>query len=130
MKISTKALHWLPRIMCILAILFVSLFALDAFTPELTLWQQIGDFLVHLIPSFILLTLLFIAWKWEFVGGIIFVVIGIGLSPVVFIHNFKMNDSVWMSLGIISIITIPFAIIGILFIVSHYKKKKLVEPKD
>ena len=130
MKISTKVLHWLPRIMCILTILFVSLFALDAFTPELTLWQQIGDFLVHLIPSFILLTLLFIAWKWEFVGGIIFTVIGLGLSTVVFIHNFKMNDSIWMSLGIISAITIPFAIVGILFIVSHYRKKKLVESND
>jgi len=123
MKTSTKVLHWLPRIMCILAILFVSLFALDAFSPELTFWQQIGAFLIHLIPSFILLVLLLVAWKWELIGGIIFTIIGLGLSPVVFMHNFKMNNSVWMSLGIILSITIPFAIVGILFIVGHYRKK-------
>ena len=125
MKISTKVLHWLPRILCILAILFVSIFALDAFSPELSLWQQIGAFLIHLIPSFILLALLILAWKREFIGGIIFILIGLGLSPIVFSHNYRMNHSVVMSIGIILTITIPFAIVGILFIVSHYRKKKL-----
>ncbi|MCK5401930.1 MAG: hypothetical protein KAJ28_09885 [Flavobacteriaceae bacterium] len=129
---STKVLYWSPRIVCILAILFVSLFAFDAFTPELTFWQQIGAFIMHLIPSFILLILLIISWKWEFIGGIIFTVIGFGLSPLVFIHNYNMNHSVWMSLGIISLITIPFAIVGILFILSHFRRKKerLLESKQ
>ena len=124
MKKSTRVFHWLPRIICILAILFVSLFALDAFTPELTIWQQIGAFLIHLIPSFILLALLIIAWKWEFIGGIIFTIIGLGLSPFVFVHNYKMNQSIWMSLGIILTITIPFVVVGVLFIVSHFRKKQ------
>ena len=124
MKKSTKVFHWLPRIICILAILFVSLFALDAFAPELTIWQQIGAFLIHLIPSFILLALLIIAWKWEFIGGIIFTIIGLGLSPFVFVHNYKMNESIWMSLGIILTITIPFVFVGVLFIVSHFRKKQ------
>jgi hypothetical protein len=124
MKKSSKVFHWLPRIICILAILFISLFALDAFEPELTIWQQIGAFLVHLIPSFILLVLLIVTWKWEFIGGIIFTLIGLGFSPFIFMHNYKMNQSVLMSLGIILAITIPFVIVGILFIVSHNQKKK------
>jgi len=124
MKTSTKVFHWLPRIICILAILFISLFALDAFAPELTFWQQIGSFLLHLIPSFILFGLLLIAWKWEYIGGIIFTLIGLLLSPIVFIHNYEMNDSIWMSLGIISAITIPFAVVGILFFISYYRKKR------
>jgi len=124
MKKSIKVFHWLPRIICILAILFISLFAADAFAPELTIWQQIGDFLIHLIPSFILVALLIVAWKWEYIGGIIFIVIGLGFSPVIFIHNHNMNHSVWMSLGIILTITIPFVVVGILFIVSHFKKNK------
>ena len=124
MKKSTKVIHWLPRIICILAILFVSMFALDAFDSELTIWQQIGDFLMHLIPSFVLIILLIIAWKWEFIGGIIFTLIGLGLSPFIFMHNYKMNHSVWMSLMTILIITMPFVIVGILFIVSHNQKKK------
>ena len=124
MKKSIKIFHWLPRIICMLAILFVSLFAADAFAPGLTIWQQLGGFTIHLIPSFILLAFLVVAWKWEYIGGIIFIIIGLGLSLFVFIHNYKMNDSIWMSLGIILSITIPFVIVGVLFIVSHFMKKK------
>ena len=124
MKTSIKVLHWTPRIICILAILFISLFALDSFSPDLTIWRQIGDFLKHLIPSFVLIILLIVAWKWEFIGGIIFTLIGLGFSPFIFMHNYKMNQSVWHSLTTILIITMPFVIVGILFIVSHKKKKK------
>ncbi len=124
MKKSVKVFHWLPRVICILSILFVSLFAADAFAPELTIWQQLVTFIIHLIPSFILLVFLIIAWKWEYIGGLIFIIIGLGLSPIVFMHNYKMNQSIGLSLGIIMAITIPFAIVGILFIVSHYQKKK------
>jgi hypothetical protein len=35
MRASIKLLHWLPRTLCMLAILFVSLFALDAFASGL-----------------------------------------------------------------------------------------------
>jgi hypothetical protein len=124
MKTSVRLFHWLPRIFCILAILFISLFAADAFAPGLTIWQQLGAFFIHLIPSFILLALLIVAWKWEFIGGIIFTVIGLGLSPFVFMINYKMNHSTWVSLGIILMITIPFVVVGILFIISHNMKKK------
>jgi len=124
MKNSIKVFYWLPRIICIIAILFVSLFAADAFAPELSIWQQLGAFIMHLIPSFILLALLIVAWKWELIGGIIFMIIGLGLSPFVFMHNYKMNHSIGMSLVIILSITIPFVIVGILFIVSHFLKKK------
>ena len=124
MKKSIKVFHWLPRIICILAILFVSLLAADAFSTELTIWQQLGAFIIHLIPSFILLAFLIVAWKWEYIGGIIFIIIGLGLSPFVFVHNYKMNNSIWMSLGIILSITIPFVIVGVLFIVSYFLKKK------
>jgi len=127
MKKSTKIFYWSPRVLCILAILFVSLFALDAFSPELSIWQQIGGFLIHLIPSFILLALLILAWKREFIGGIIFIIIGLGLSPIVFSHNYRMNHSIFMSLGIILTITIPFAIVGALFIISHFKRKKSID---
>ena len=124
MKVSLKLVHWTPRIICILAILFVSIFAFDAFNSEKTIWQQIGDFLIHLIPSFVLTILLIIAWKREFIGGIIFILIGLVFSPFIFVHNYNMNQSVWMSLMIILMITMPFVIAGILFIVSYKMRKK------
>ena len=124
MKTSIRVFHWLPRVICILAILFISIFAADAFAPGLTIWQQLRGFLMHLIPSFILLALLIVAWKWEYIGGIIFTIIGLGLSPFIFMHNYNMNHSVGMSLGIILLITFPFVVVGILFIISHFMKKK------
>jgi len=130
MKKSISVFHWIPRIICILAILLLSMFALDSFAPGQTIWQQLGAFFIHLIPSFILLVLLIISWKWEYIGGVIFVVIGLGFSPIIFIHNYKMNHSIWMSLSIILLITIPFIVAGILFIVSHWQKRKSADNKN
>jgi len=123
MKISITVFHWLPRIICILAILFISVFAIDAFEPGLTIWHQLGAFMMHLMPSFVLLALLVVAWRWELIGGILYTIIGLALSPLVYIHNYDMNHSVGMSLGIIAMITFPFVVVGILFIVSYVKKK-------
>jgi hypothetical protein len=124
MNKTLQLFHWLPRVICIIAILFVSMFALDAFAPGQTFWHQIGAFIMHLIPSFILIALLIVAWKWEYIGGIIFVVIGLALSPFIFNLNYQRNHSFWTSLSIILIITLPFIIVGILFIISHFLKKK------
>jgi len=119
-----KIIHWIPRILCILAILFVSMFALDAFQPNLTIWEQIGGFLMHLIPSFILIVFLILTWKYELVGGIIFALIGLVFSPIIFRHNYAMNQSVSMSMIVIASITFPFILVGMLFIWSHFLKKK------
>jgi hypothetical protein len=50
MEKSIRVLHWVPRILCIMAVLFISMFALDAFSPGQTIWQQLGAFFLHLIP--------------------------------------------------------------------------------
>jgi hypothetical protein len=132
MKTTIGLIHWLPRIICILAILFVSMFALDSFAPELTIWQQLGAFMMHLIPSFVLLVFLIVAWKWELIGGIIFTLIGVGLSPFIFLLNHNRNHfTVGASIGVVLAINLPFVIVGILFITSHFlKKRKLAETKS
>ena len=127
MKTSSKIIYWGPRILCILAILFVSMFAADSFDPKLTIWQQIGGFLIHLIPVYILIILLVIAWKWELIGGILFALIAVGLSPSLYIHNFRMNHSVWITLSVLLMISFPFFLVGGLFILSYFKNKKQVK---
>lgn len=125
MKSSLKLFHWLPRIICIVAILFVSLFALDAFEHGKSTRQQLTDFFMHMIPSLILLVFLLVAWKWELAGGIIFTVIGISMSPVIFLHNYRVNHySIAECINVILMITFPFIVVGVLFIISHFKKKK------
>ena len=129
MKTSVKIIHWLPRIICIIAILFISLFAFDVFSPEHTIWQQIRDLLMHLIPSFILIAILLYAWRWEYSGGIIFTIVGIGFSPFIFMKNYNMNHSIGMSTVIVLAITIPFLVVGVLFIVSYFMKKNRNQAK-
>ena len=124
MKKSVSIYRWSARVICILAILFVSLFALDSFDPELTIWEQISDFLIHLTPTYILIVLLVVAWKWEQIGGVLFIILGIFASPFVFNLNYNMNNSIWMSLSVLLMITFPFIVIGILFLISNRKANK------
>ena len=119
MKKKQRVLFWAPRIIAIMAILFVSLFALDAFQPELTFQEQILGFLIHMIPSFILIVVLILAWKWEVFGGILFLLIGLGMSPFIFINNYRHNQSVGLSLVIIASLCLPFVLAGVLFILSR-----------
>lgn len=124
MKANLKIVHWAPRVVAILTILFVSLFAFDSFSAEKTFWKQILDFTLHLVPSFLLISILILAWKSELLGGIIFILLGLILSPFVFNMNYAHNQSVAYSLLIILIITFPLILSGILFVISHYLKKK------
>ena len=100
------------------------MFALDAFEGTDTLWVKLGHFFVHLIPSFVLLLVFFVANKWEKVGGILFIVIGSALSLPVFSLNYRMNESVGMSLGIVAALTGPFIVVGTLFVISSRLKNE------
>lgn len=117
-----KFLPIIPRILSILAIAFVSLFALDSFDHG-SISEQIQAFLIHMIPSFILMIILAIAWKRELIGGILYIIIGITLSPFIFTHNYRMNHSILTSIEIIAMITFPFILSGCLFVWSHFRKK-------
>lgn len=125
MRTSTKALQWIPRILCILAILFVSMFALDAFSPERTFLQNALALLMHLIPSLVLLAVLIVAWKWEKTGGIVLTLVGIILLILLFRLNYHRNQfSLIQSIINSSLICLPFVVSGVLFILSHNRKNK------
>lgn len=124
MSKGLAVLRWTPRILCILSILFISMFALDSFDGGKPVQDQIIEFLIHLIPSFVLIVILLIAWFREFTGGLILMVIGLGLSPLIFIGNYNRNESVAMSLLIIATITFPLILTGFLFIISFFVRRK------
>jgi hypothetical protein len=124
LKTSDNVLRWLPRILCIIAILFISLFAWDSFSPYRTFWQNMATLMVNLIPSFVLLAVLIIAWKWEKAGGIILVIISLILFIFVFKLNYERTHSIGTSFIITLILDIPFVLSGILFLRSHFRRKK------
>jgi hypothetical protein len=63
-------------------------------------------------------------WKGGLIIGIIILVFGIIFSVYIFIHNYDMNHSVLGTMFITLIISIPFVLVGILFIRNHYKMIK------
>jgi hypothetical protein len=69
-----KVIHWAPRVAAILIIFFVSLFSLDVFVMEASPLELLGGFLMHNIPSIIMLVLLVLAWKRPVVGFVAFLV--------------------------------------------------------
>jgi hypothetical protein len=76
-----KVIHWAPRVASIMIIFFMSLFSLDVFGLGSSLLEELGGFLMHNIPSFAMLVLLFFAWKrpavgfWAFLAaGVVFVI--------------------------------------------------------
>ena len=74
MNTSTKRLlFWTPRVLCILLAMFLSVFALDVFGEGYGFWQTIGALLLHLVPVYIVVIALVIAWRWEWVGAILFI---------------------------------------------------------
>lgn len=92
-----KFLYWLPRILAILFIGFVGLFALDAFGQP----QWFLALVMHLIPSFVLVVVTIVAWRNELVGGWLF--LGAG-GMLLFLSSFESL-----------IVSVPAFVIGVLF---------------
>ena len=119
----TKLIYWIPRILGLGMVFFLSLFASDAFAEEAPLTAQIKDFALHLLPALAVLLILLRAWKRQRLGGLIFTVLGFGLSPYLFMLNYRINDSIWISLSVIALITLPLIVIGLLFLREAQKQK-------
>ena len=56
---------------------FLSLFALDVFTEETGFWEEMLALLIHLVPVYMVVIALVVAWKWEWVGAILFIALAI-----------------------------------------------------
>lgn len=112
---ENKILCWIPRVLAILFVVFISLFALDAFGEDGTIGEMMIGFLIHLIPSLILLGLLIVAWKCKTIGGWLFIIAGI-----IFTAFFETYGDVITFL----IISGPLFLIGALFLFSAMRDSK------
>jgi hypothetical protein len=105
-------LLWLPRILAILFIIFISLFALDIFEMGLTGWDVVVGLFMHLIPSFVCIAILIIAWRWQLPGGILFLLAG-------FCFAILIRGYMWIAVPLFVI-----ALLFLLFWLIHDRKKK------
>ncbi len=76
-RLPRSPLFWAPRVLCLLFAAFISLFALDVFEGNQGFWETTFAVLMHLIPTALLLTVLAVAWRWEWVGAVAFPALGV-----------------------------------------------------
>lgn len=111
---KTKIVVWLPRVLGIVFVLFLSLFATDVFN-EYSGWEAAGGFLIHLIPSFVLLAIVAVAWKWELFGAAAFFA---GAVFYVYVAGF---DRPWTWYAFISG---PALVVAALYLAAWFVKRK------
>lgn len=77
---------WTPRILCAGMAIFLSLFALDSFHEGKGIWAGVGAFLVHLVPTYIVLGVLALAWRRPWLGALGMGAAGIGYWAMAWRH--------------------------------------------
>ena len=110
--------YWLPRILAIFYIGFLALFALDVFIPGKDIMYYATALFMHLIPNFILTAVLFVAWKREQLGGILFIILA-------FVMSLYFRNPLQVSVMLFG----PLMFIGALFLIHNWfagKKARLV----
>ncbi len=111
-----RVLFWTPRVLCILFAIFLSVFALDVFSEGYGLWQTIGALLLHLVPTFIVVIALVIAWRREWIGAVLFC--GLAVFYVVWF---------WGRFPLVAYLFIsgPLALVGVLFLFNWIYRSQL-----
>lgn len=114
-KKTYKALYWFPRVLSILFVVFLSMFALDVIGQGYGFWQTVAALLLHLIPSFVLLAAALLAWRYELAGAAIFLLFGFW-----YIWEAREHPSWW------PVISGPAFLVAVLYWTSWYYKNKTV----
>jgi hypothetical protein len=111
---AQRLLFWTPRCLALFFALFLSAFALDVFAESRGFWRTALSFLIHLLPAALMIVVLLIAWRWERLGGTLFLVFGVlALVPL------WSNGESWMPTLILAA---PPLLIGLLFLLDwHFR---------
>ncbi|MBW2967235.1 hypothetical protein KY362_01990 [Candidatus Woesearchaeota archaeon] len=123
-KTIEKFIFWTPRILSILFILFLTMFSLDIFDLGLGFWGTVLGLLIHNIPSFVLTIILIISWKYEIVGGIGYIFAGLFFFMLMLVPVLFRPEHEWSMLLGALIISLPAFIIGALFLVGWFRKRR------
>src|SRR5215203_1899154 len=80
MTLNERLLLWAPRVLGLALSLLLAVFALDAFSEPQPVADAMLDFLVHLLPSLAVMTMVAASWRREWIGAITFAVVGIAYT--------------------------------------------------
>jgi hypothetical protein len=112
------ALHWIPRILGVLIAIFFCLFSFDVFGQNTGFRETLIAFLMHNIPTIIIILFLILSWKWPWIGGLS----SISLAIVYLIYFSDRSDS--------HIIDFALFIMGILFLLDWFLRKYVKQAQE
>jgi hypothetical protein len=122
-KLSKRWLFWTPRVLSIVFIAFLSIFALDVFDGRQSFWQTMLAFAIHQIPVFVLIAALILAWRWEWIGTALYTGFGLlYIAWVLFIQHHLPPAAI--PIGILIISGSAF-VIALLFLLNWRKHDEL-----
>jgi hypothetical protein len=103
-----EKIEWIARGLGMVYAVFLTALALNAFGSG-SVWQQVSNFLLHMIPTFILIAILILSWRWPLPGGICLIALGLFYVAIMF-------GSGW---GNCLVMSVPLVAAGILFIAAE-----------
>jgi hypothetical protein len=85
------------------------MFALDVFEEKKAFLETLAALALHLVPTFLIIVLLVLAWRWELIGVVAFA--GLAIAYVVFFWG-RFS---WVAYAVISG---PLLVVSVLFLLS------------
>ena len=98
--------------MGLLAVIYLGIFALDAFTGDKAIIEEIGDFCIHAAPSFLVFAVVMISWKRQWIAGTFF-------TAIALYYALTTLDRVDWILAI----SFPLLVTGLLYYLSWWKRE-------
>jgi hypothetical protein len=113
---AQQLLYWSPRALCMAFALFLSLFALDVFSEGRGVQETAVALVLHLIPTLLVLALLAVSWRREWIGGVILPLLGVAYVVDTWNKPFGVWSTHLLMAG-------PLVLTGVLFLLNWYYRK-------
>lgn len=112
---NRRMIYWAPRALGMAYALFISIFALGVFGAGLPLTRQLLALAIHLIPAGIVVFVLAFDWKWEWLGFVGFIALGL---LYIWITCLRFPVPVYL------VISGPAFLVGVRFLASWLLRRK------
>lgn len=106
-----RIIHWAPRLLCMAFAAFLGVFALDVFQPGVSFLQAVPALLMHLLPTVLVLVLLALSWRRQWLGGLVFIALGV-------LYVAWASSKPFFGWGPVLAIAGPLVLAGVLFLLD------------
>ena len=108
-KTSCRVVRWIARIAGIALAVWLGVFSLDS--------KSVAEFLVHNIPSVVVLAAVVVGWRWPGWGAVVFAVLGAAITWLLF-HRHYQDPLNLLVLNTLLFIIAPFVLVAAMFLVE------------